>query len=366
MTRIGSREPRRSGSATSGSRSPSIATRKRTRRPARRPTAITRLTTRRFAPTSSHGTVHLDDKSNLKAVHACSRDSWLCKIPIGATFDINDWAMRSSGNDPYASAKLKMLDETRDERVAIGTQFRKELLAHSVEPRAAHHRKLLGDDARPGRAQAGAVRAVGRVRRDRQRRGRRGRPRRAGVHRRADSQRQDLVHRRRARPAQRAPPIEGDVRAVRLTVVQEATDAVRLELFAANDPMVPTITPEALESIRLTGDRNGPLDPKIASTLGLDPTPTSHAQFTWIKICLDQNGRSRRRMRARPRRTRRSRRSSRRRRRGRSSHSRSRDNLCSMVRMAYPAVRVRRSRRCRCRCRRRSPGTTSQWSSPKG
>ncbi len=79
------------------------------------------------------GTVHIADKSNLQAVHACERASWLCKIPIGATFDINDWAMRSHDIDPYASAKLKMLDDTRDERVAIGTQYRKELLAHSVE-----------------------------------------------------------------------------------------------------------------------------------------------------------------------------------------------------------------------------------------
>jgi hypothetical protein len=57
-----------------------------------------------------------------------------------------------------------------------------------------------------------------------------------------------------------------------------------------SDPLVPTITSGALESIRLTGDPNGPLDPQIAATLHLDPTPTSHAQFTWIKVCLDQTG----------------------------------------------------------------------------
>lgn len=54
--------------------------------------------------------------------------------------------------------------------------------------------------------------------------------------------------------------------------------------------MVPTITSASLESIRLTGDPNGPLDPQIAATLHLDPSPTSHAQFTWIKLCLDQTG----------------------------------------------------------------------------
>jgi hypothetical protein len=85
------------------------------------------------ADVEADGTVHVGDKSNLQAVHACDRQSWLCKIPIGAMFDVTDWAMRSHDIDPYASAKLKMLDDTRDERVAIGTRYRKELLAHSVE-----------------------------------------------------------------------------------------------------------------------------------------------------------------------------------------------------------------------------------------
>jgi len=79
------------------------------------------------------GSIHIHDKSNLQAVHACDRESWLCKIPIGAMFDVTDWAMRSRGMDPYASAKLKMLDDTRDQRVAIGARYRTEQLAHSVE-----------------------------------------------------------------------------------------------------------------------------------------------------------------------------------------------------------------------------------------
>ena len=79
------------------------------------------------------GTVHIDDKRNLQAVHVCEGSSWVCKIPVGATFDVTDWAMRSHDIDPYASAKLKMLDDTRDERVAIGTRYRTEQLAHSVE-----------------------------------------------------------------------------------------------------------------------------------------------------------------------------------------------------------------------------------------
>jgi hypothetical protein len=56
------------------------------------------------------------------------------------------------------------------------------------------------------------------------------------------------------------------------------------------EPMVPTITADALDRVRTAGDRNGPLDPAIAATLTLDPTSTSHAQFSWIRLCIDQNG----------------------------------------------------------------------------
>jgi len=56
------------------------------------------------------------------------------------------------------------------------------------------------------------------------------------------------------------------------------------------DALVPTITPSALESIRLTGDRNGPLDPEFATKLELDPTPKSHAQFAWLRVCVDESG----------------------------------------------------------------------------
>lgn len=57
-----------------------------------------------------------------------------------------------------------------------------------------------------------------------------------------------------------------------------------------DDPMVPTITGDALDAIRTAGDHDGPLDPAVAATLPLDPTPTSHAQFTWVRVCVDQNG----------------------------------------------------------------------------
>jgi hypothetical protein len=56
------------------------------------------------------------------------------------------------------------------------------------------------------------------------------------------------------------------------------------------DALVPTITSAALESIRTSGDPNGPLDPSVASTLELDPTPTSHASYTWLRVCVDETG----------------------------------------------------------------------------
>ncbi len=47
--------------------------------------------------------------------------------PAGATiarFDVTDWAMRASGQDPYAFEKLKVLDATRDARAKIRARHR--------------------------------------------------------------------------------------------------------------------------------------------------------------------------------------------------------------------------------------------------
>ncbi len=70
------------------------------------------------------GTVaSIGDKRNLRAE----------KIPLKGEFDITDAMMRGKGMDPYASYKLKVLDETRDERVAIGKRYRTQQLAHSKQ-----------------------------------------------------------------------------------------------------------------------------------------------------------------------------------------------------------------------------------------
>jgi hypothetical protein len=52
---------------------------------------------------------------------------------IGGGFDVSDWMMRRHGGDPYASKKLKMLDDTRDERVQIGSKYRREQLRQTPQ-----------------------------------------------------------------------------------------------------------------------------------------------------------------------------------------------------------------------------------------
>jgi hypothetical protein len=52
----------------------------------------------------------------------------------------------------------------------------------------------------------------------------------------------------------------------------------------------PTITLHALEQLRAAGDPSGPIDPAVASTIELDPTPKSHAAFAWFKVCIDDIG----------------------------------------------------------------------------
>jgi hypothetical protein len=67
------------------------------------------------------GTVaKIDDKRNFRITS-----------PLSAEFDVTDALMRSKGIDPYSSYKLKVLDDTREERVAIGKRYRTQQLAQS-------------------------------------------------------------------------------------------------------------------------------------------------------------------------------------------------------------------------------------------
>jgi len=69
------------------------------------------------------GTVaSIDDKANLQR-----------KGLLGGEFDVTDAMMRSKGIDPYSSNKLKVLDDTREERVAIGKRYRTQQLAQSKQ-----------------------------------------------------------------------------------------------------------------------------------------------------------------------------------------------------------------------------------------
>ncbi|MBA3499227.1 MAG: hypothetical protein M4D80_28920 [Myxococcota bacterium] len=81
---------------------------------------------------------------------------------------------------------------------------------------------------------------------------------------------------------------------VQARVVNE-NDGLRLTWigFASRvqgDLDVPSITHDALEQLRLSGDRRATLDPKIASGLELDTTPGTRAAYTWFKVCLDPAG----------------------------------------------------------------------------
>jgi hypothetical protein len=55
----------------------------------------------------------------------------------------------------------------------------------------------------------------------------------------------------------------------------------------------PTIAPEALESVRIAGDPNGPLDPRAAPDIERDrnaPGAWDRHAYAWIDVCLDKDG----------------------------------------------------------------------------
>lgn len=70
---------------------------------------------------AADGSANIYDKPNIQ------------RKGLGATFDVTDALMRSQGMDPYAAYKMKILDETREERVAMGKQHRTQELAQSKQ-----------------------------------------------------------------------------------------------------------------------------------------------------------------------------------------------------------------------------------------
>jgi hypothetical protein len=58
----------------------------------------------------------------------------------------------------------------------------------------------------------------------------------------------------------------------------------------SGDLDVPTITHDALESLRIAGDRHGPVDPAQTSDFDIASNKLSRAAFTWVKLCIDETG----------------------------------------------------------------------------
>lgn len=50
---------------------------------------------------------------------------------LGASFDVNDAILRSAGQDPYSSAKLRFMDRSRDLRAQMGADYRNWQLSQS-------------------------------------------------------------------------------------------------------------------------------------------------------------------------------------------------------------------------------------------
>jgi hypothetical protein len=77
------------------------------------------------------GSAKIADKANVQ------KEAWW-----SYTFDATDALMRQQGIDPYASAKLRLLDATRDERAAIGKRHKSRELARSAQHMAKHVARL--------------------------------------------------------------------------------------------------------------------------------------------------------------------------------------------------------------------------------
>jgi hypothetical protein len=93
---------------------------------------------------AADGTAKIQDKANLQR-----------KGILSGTFDVSDAMMRRKGIDPYASYKLKVLDETRDERVAIGKRYRTQQLGRSKQLVQANLDRLWAMTLEPGARKQG-------------------------------------------------------------------------------------------------------------------------------------------------------------------------------------------------------------------
>jgi hypothetical protein len=53
---------------------------------------------------------------------------------------------------------------------------------------------------------------------------------------------------------------------------------------------LPTITPQTLESLRIAGDRNGPIDPAASRGWPELQLGAKSSAYAWLKICIDRDG----------------------------------------------------------------------------
>jgi hypothetical protein len=73
--------------------------------------------------------------------------NWQQKSLFRAEFDVTDAFMRQQGIDPYSSYKMKILEETREQRFEMGTQYRTQQLARSRQFMQKNLERLLASTA---------------------------------------------------------------------------------------------------------------------------------------------------------------------------------------------------------------------------
>lgn len=84
-------------------------------------------------------TLHVAEDGSVEIEDAPSVDVHVLRIGrvplpfIYGRFDLTDALMRATGNDPYAAKKLKLLDETREERYEMGVAYKQKQYARTPQ-----------------------------------------------------------------------------------------------------------------------------------------------------------------------------------------------------------------------------------------
>lgn len=84
-------------------------------------------------------TVHVAEDGSVEIEDAADVEAHVLRIGrvplpfIYGRFDVTDTLMRAKGLDPYAAKKLKILDETREERYEMGVAYRKKQYARTPQ-----------------------------------------------------------------------------------------------------------------------------------------------------------------------------------------------------------------------------------------